>query len=110
MKTVNDKKIVYTAKKVDETGTKIIDDAVQTSYFQLIEDCCNRPSNPQAGFTYDDIKSIDKVKTAIKDAKDNVASFEDSEFSFIKGRVETFTWRVADIEFVKFVDYIKEIK
>jgi hypothetical protein len=110
MKIINDKHIVYISKGIDKTGTKIIDEPVETSYFKMIEECCNRPGSPQSGFTYDEMKSIDRVKTSINNAEKGVANFEDSDFSFIKSRVETNTWRVASIEFINFVDYIKEIK
>lgn len=109
MKTINNKSVSYITKEPNKEMTQLVDVINDTSYFKLIEECCNRATNPQAGFTYDDIKNIYRVKTMLTQAKDSVDSviFEDSDVSFIQGRVASFTWRVADIQFVEFMDYIK---
>jgi len=108
MKTIDNKKVSYITKEPNKEMTQLVDVINDTDYFKLIEECCNRATNPQQGFTYDDIKSIDRVKTTLKDAPGSV-DFEDNDVSFIKGRVSTFTWRVADIQFVEFMDYIKNL-
>jgi len=110
MKTIHNQKLVYITKEPNATMTAIEDKHNDSDYFKLIEESCNRPTNPQLGFTYDDIKSIDRVKKAIKAAKKEVMSVEDKDFDFIKSRVETKSWASSSIEIADFVDYIKGIK
>jgi hypothetical protein len=109
MKTITNKALTYIGKDWNENFTKLVDKPYETSYFELIEECCNRPSNSQQGFSYNDIKNIDRIKTALKD-KTTTAELEDADFEFLQKQVSTFTWKVADIQFVEFMDYIKEIK
>lgn len=108
MKTINNKKVSYVTKEWGDTG--IVDKVNDTDYFEMIKDCCNKPGDPKSGFTYSDIKSIDKVVKALSKAKANKVEVEDADLEFIKTKIDPHPWRVADIQFVEFVDYIKGIK
>jgi hypothetical protein len=107
MKTVNNKDITYTVKDWNDTFTKVVDKPMLSSYFELIADCCKAPI--QGGYSYDDIKSIDRVIQALKD-KNESAEFEDGDFTFVQGKVTTYKWSVPEPQFIEFVDYIKGIK
>jgi hypothetical protein len=109
MKTLSNKAVTYIGKDWNDNYTKLVDKPYETSYFEMIEECCNRPSQPQQGFSYDDIKKIDRIKNALKD-KITTADLEDADFEFLQKQVATFTWKVADIQFVEFMDYIKDLK
>lgn len=107
MKTVTNKKVAYTGKDWNEAFTKVVDVIIETDYFKLILDCCK--SVPQGGYSYDDIKSIDRVVAALKDKTDST-EFEDSDFTFIQTKVSGFKWAVYDSQFGEFMDYIKDLK
>lgn len=109
MKTIENKEITYVVKEPNERMTELIDVEKRTSYFNLIDESCNRPANPQAGFTYDEIKSIDRVKSVINAAMGPVRQFEDADYEFIKSRLEGRYWPSSSISIVEFVDYIKGI-
>lgn len=110
MKTVENKKFSYSYKEWDEEISKIVEKPKEVSYFQLINECVNKPSvqsqNPQ--FTYDDIVSIDRVKKALEGKIDTV-EFEDEDFKFIQKQVANTTWAISKYEFVEFMDYIKSV-
>jgi len=107
MKTVKNKKISFVTQVAD--GGKLVDKINETDYFELIDICCNKPTDPQARFTYDDIKNIDKVKKALAEKKEEEVQFEDADFEFVKKQVANQHWNVADIQFVEFMDYIKSV-
>lgn len=110
MKTVTNKKISFVTQTLNESKTDLVDTIKELDYASLIETCCNKASNPQVGFTYDEIKSIDRVKKAIKNKKEEVIEFEDADFDFVKKQVSTQTWTFAEIQLVEFMDYIKDLK
>lgn len=111
MKTVVNKHISFPVKDWNDTFTALVDKTKETSYFQLIEDCVNKPSaaSQQAQFSYNDIVSIHRVKKALE-GKSDIVEFEDSDFEFIQKQVAATTWSMSRYEFVEFMDYIKGIK
>lgn len=108
MITVENKDVKYILKQPNAEMTALIDKEEETNYLKLIIECCNKPSDPKLGFSYDDIKQIDRVRKAI-DSDSKEAEFEDADFAFIKSNVINRKWPTSDIQFVEFVDYIKNL-
>lgn len=119
MKTIQNRKAsveviglnVFNQPARDEKGneiTKIVD----YSYGELILLSIKRPDNPQTGYSYDEIKQIDRVKIAIDKIEKDVQEIivEDSDYEFIKKKVGTMTWGVPSIEFLNFKEFIDSIK
>lgn len=108
MKTVNNQKVTYIVKEPDENFTRIIDKSIETDYFQIILESC--AAQMEGGFHYDIIKKINRVEVVINKSDGFTAQFEDSDFEFVKERISKRKWRVPDIQFVEFMDYISNIK
>ena len=109
MKSIENKKLTYVTKEVNQQAMRLVEVTNNSTYFELIYGACNRPTNPQGGFTYEEIKSIDRVKNALKSDLES-ADVEDADFEFIKNRVSTNHWTSSSIEIADFIDYIKDIK
>lgn len=108
MKTIQNKTITYIGKGPDEHFIKIVDIPTETDYFKLILESCS--IQKQGGFSYEELKKINRVDNVLKDSDKLAAQFEDADFEFIKECVGKRTWNLPDIQFADFVDYIKEIK
>lgn len=107
-KKVENKKVIitfeqYTAKGIQEVQT-------ETNYFELIYGACKRPSNPQSGYSWDDIEKINRVKDYYEQSKGvDVVSIEDADVDFIVERVKTNTWNTFDKNLLDFKKYIDSI-
>lgn len=110
MKTIENKKISITVKVMSADNQSVVDSVQELTYSKLISECCNKASDPKAGFSYNDIKSIDRVKTALAAEKDGLIDFEDADYEFVKDKVINERWLIADMQFIEFVDYIKDLK
>lgn len=116
MKTINNEKISFEAQATTINGVPLFNAdgtdlmrVIESSYAKLIMDCIKRPSS-NAGFTYDEIESISKVKKAIAEEKEGQISLEDADFNFVKVKVASMTWGVPSEEFLKFKKYIESVK
>jgi len=109
MKTIENKKITYVTKEVNRALMTLEDFTHESCYFDLIYGACNRPSTAQSGFTYEEIKSIDRVKNALKPDSDS-AEIEDADFEFAKNRISTNHWTSSSVSIADFIDYIKDLK
>lgn len=110
MVTIENKKITIGVEGLNEEN-KLITFPLELNYGKLIMDCSDRASNPQAGFTTDDIRKITKVEKVIKTHEEQEQiKMEDADFEFVKERVSTMNWKFRKIELVEFVDYIKSLK
>lgn len=107
---IKNKNFSFLTKVPNFKNSELVDKINETDYFKLIIDSCNKPSDPQKGFSYDDIKSIDRVRVAISKAKKEVALFEDADFDFIKKQTANQGWISSDIGFASFMDYISNAK
>lgn len=89
---------------------KQVERPIEYSYSDLIMICVKRPSNPQIGFSYDEIKSIDRVKKAIDEQKQEQIELHEVDYDFLKSKVDSMSWGLPAIEFVEFREFIKDVK
>ena len=110
MVTIENKKFTIQVDAINEKNESIIF-PLEINYGKLIMDCSDKASNPQTGFTTEDIRRITKVEKVINTYKDKEQiKMEDADFELVKERVSKMTWKFRKIEFVEFVDYIKSLK
>ncbi len=108
MKTIENKKVVINVQISSEGNLSTV--AVPQSYAELIFSACKRPSRPDQGYSYDELKSIGKIDdVTTKGLKAEILEFEDSDFDFVKERVKTMSWNIYDKELINFVTYIIEL-
>lgn len=82
--------------------------SLETTYFELIYGACKRPSDPQSGFTWDDIENINRVKDYYDASKDkDIISIDDADLNFIIERVKTNKWNSMDKKLLDFKKYIE---
>ncbi len=90
------------ARKVE---MKTIGDNEKLTYKELIVNICSVPSNPQAGMQLPEIRRcnhiIDKLETA-----DGYAYLTPDEWTFLKTRIEGFSFRVGGKIVEQFADDI----
>lgn len=94
-------------------GQGLIDVKIEATYFELIFGACKRPSDPRAGYTWDDIEKINRVKSLYDKSKEEGVTeveCEDSDYDFIMDRVETNTWATISHEILEFRTYLKNLK
>ena len=107
-KKVENKKITISFERVGQTGLEEL--PVETTYFELIYGACKRPSNPQSGYSWDDIEKINRVKEYFEKSKDTKdVSVEDADISFIVERVKSNTWNTFDKTLLDFKKYIDKL-
>jgi hypothetical protein len=107
-KKVENKKITISFERVGQNGLEEL--PVETTYFELIYGACKRPSNPQSGYSWDDIEKINRVKDYFDKSKDvKEVSVEDADISFIVERVKTNTWNTFDKNLLDFKKYIEKL-
>lgn len=104
---LNEKATFNVPSGMNENGKQAFH-VIEKKYSDLIIDACNRASDPQKGFTYDDMEKIDRVKKAVAGEKEGVISLEDADYAFVKQRVDTMVWAFNDMEFVNFRNKIRE--
>lgn len=110
MVTIQNKKITIEVEGIDGEN-KPVTVPIELTYGKLILDCSDRASNPQTGFSTDEIRKINKIEKVVKTHEDKEhLKFEDADFEFLKEKVSTMTWRFRKTELVEFVDYIKSLK
>ena len=107
MKKLVNKPLTYAIKEPDPSFMKMIDKEKKSSYFEIILEMCERPANLQTGFSYSEIKTIDRIRTALH-GKDE-AEIEESDFEYLKPRIENWGWSTPNIQFVQLTDYIKSL-
>lgn len=81
---------------------------LETSYMDLIMGACKRPSNPQLGYSWDDIEKINRIKKLHEDNSE-VINVEDSDFQFIIDRVRTNSWTSIDENLLEFKKYLETL-
>ena len=59
-KKVENKKIAISIDRYVDSELKEI--SFETTYFELIYGACKRPTDPQSGFSWEDIEKINRVK------------------------------------------------
>lgn len=107
-KKVENKKITISFERVGQNGLEEL--PVETTYFELIYGACKRPSNPQSGYSWDDIEKINRVKEYFEKSKDaQEVSVEDADISFIVERVKSNTWNTFDKTLLDFKKYIDKL-
>ena len=107
-KKVENKKITISFERLGQNGVEQV--PVETSYFELIYGACKRPSNPQAGYSWEDIEKINRVKEYYESSKDaQEVSVEDADISFIVERVKSNTWNTFDKTLLDFKKYIDKL-
>ena len=107
-KKVENKKITISFERVGQNGLEEL--PVETTYFELIYNACKRPSNPQSGYSWDDIEKINRVKEYFEKSKDTKdVSVEDADISFIIERVKSNTWNTFDKTLLDFKKYIDKL-
>ena len=107
-KKVENKKITISFERVGQNGLEEL--PVETTYFKLIYGACKRPSNPQSGYSWDDIEKINRVKEYFEKSKDaQEVSVEDADISFIVERVKSNTWNTFDKTLLDFKKYIDKL-
>lgn len=107
-KKVENKKITISFERLGQNGVEQV--PVETSYFELIYGACKRPSNPQAGYSWEDIEKINRVKEYYESSKDaQEVSVEDADISFIIERVKSNTWNTFDKTLLDFKKYIDKL-
>lgn len=107
-KKVENKKITITFERVGQNGIEQL--PVETTYFELIYGACKRPSNPQSGYSWDDIEKINRVKEYYEGSKDaQEVSVEDADINFIVERVKSNTWNTFDKTLLDFKKYIDKL-
>jgi hypothetical protein len=107
-KKVENKKITISFERVGQNGLEEL--PVETTYFELIYGACKRPSNPQSGYSWDDIEKINRVKEYFEKSKDTKdVSVEDADISFIVERVKSNTWNTFDKTLLDFKKYIDKL-
>lgn len=107
-KKVENKKITISFERVGQNGLEEL--PVETTYFELIYGACKRPSNPQSGYSWDDIEKINRVKDYFEKSKDaQEVSVEDADISFIVERVKSNTWNTFDKTLLDFKKYIDKL-
>ena len=111
MRTIKDIKITYVTKVWNADKTLIIDKVNESSYSKEILSSIKKPLNANSGgFSYEDIKSIDRVEKAFSKIAEGEVKVEEPEYEFIKKHLENQTWITPSIEFVNLIDYIKNLK
>lgn len=107
-KKVENKKITISFERLGQNGIEEM--PLETTYFELIYGACKRPSNPQSGYSWDDIEKINRVKDYYEQSKGvDVVSIEDADVDFIVERVKTNTWNTFDKNLLHFKKYIDSI-
>ena len=107
-KKVENKKITISFERVGQNGLEEL--PVETTYFELIYGACKRPSNPQSGYSWDDIEKINRVKEYFEKSKDTKdVSVEDADISFIVERVKSNTWNTFDKTLLDLKKYIDKL-
>ena len=107
-KKVENKKIAIAIETFVDGAIKEIE--LQTTYFELIYGACKRPSDPQSGFTWDDIEKINRVKDYYDAAKEkDEVSVEDADINFIVSRVKSNKWNSIDKKLLDFKKYIESL-
>lgn len=107
-KKVENKKITISFERVGQNGLEEL--PVETTYFELIYGACKKPSNPQSGYSWDDIEKINRVKEYFEKSKNTKdVSVEDADISFIVERVKSNTWNTFDKTLLDFKKYIDKL-
>ena len=107
-KKVENKKITISFERVGQNGLEEL--PVETTYFELIYGACKRPSNPQSGYSWDDIEKINRVKEYFEKSKDTKdVSVEDADISFIVERVKSNPCNTFDKTLLDFKKYIDKL-
>ncbi len=108
-KKVENKKIAISIEGYADGALKEI--SLETTYFELIYGACKRPSDPQSGFTWDDIEKINRIREYYEKSKEaNTVSVEDADIDFIISRVKSNKWNSIDVKLLDFKKYIEALK
>lgn len=108
-KTIENKKVTIKIEGLSESGA-LKEISTDATYMELIYVACKRPTNPQGGFTWDDIEKINRIKDYYEKSKnETVVSVEDADLIFIIDRVKTNTWNSFDVTLLDFKKYIESL-
>lgn len=108
-KKVENRKVVISIEQfVPLKGLQDVE--TETTYFELIYGACKRPSDPQSGYTWDDIEKINRIKEYYEKSKDNSEiNVEDADYEFIMSRIKTNKWNTIDKNLLDFKKYMENI-
>lgn len=107
-KQVENKKIALSIETFVEGTIKEI--SLETTYFELIYGACKRPSDPQSGFTWDDIEKINRVKEYYDNSKEKEdVMVDDADINFIISRVKSNKWNSIDKKLLDFKKYLESL-
>ena len=105
-KKVENKKIAISIDRYVDSELKEI--SFETTYFELIYGACKRPTDPQSGFSWEDIEKINRVKNYYEESKEKEEVLvEDADISFIVNRIKTNKWNSIDVKLLDFKKYIE---
>lgn len=111
MKKLENKTILLKIDKYIHETRELVEEKVSQTYMELIFGACNRPTNPQGGYTWNDIEKISRIEKYSKDAKpDDIIEIEDADFDFIKSRIMSNVWGTSDSKLLEFKNDLDSIK
>ena len=91
-----------------------ISEAETLTYGELIMTCVKSPNMTQGqpqGLDYETLKKIQRIDKVIgTDKLTENFDFEDSDFEFLKGKVQSMTWGIYSVALIDFVTHVIETK
>ncbi len=88
--------------------TVLMEGQPQTDYKELID--ISIKQQVEGGFDYDTIDKILRVRKQMKHlSQANTFDLEDADFTFVKDKVNSIRWNIADEALLEFRNYINSL-